>query len=234
MRPAIWQVNSFGINQRNAYYDKRLRIQEFKVMRSIKMLSMAVAIGLGLGTGALAGVVSTDAAKVAAGSYELDPSHTTVSGRIDHMGFSSTTIRFAKVSGDFTFDPAHAETPRLRITIDTASLSTDWPTRDAELRGAAFFNSAKFPTAQFDADSLTKVDANHAKVNGQLTLLGVTRPVQLDVTLLGAGTGMMGDVRTGFIAHATIKRSDFGMTAYIPAVGDQVELTIDAEFSKKK
>lgn len=203
-------------------------------MRSIRILSVAMAIGLGLGTAALAGVVSADAAKVAAGSYELDPSHTTVSGRINHMGFSSTTIRFAKVSGGFDYDPAHPETSRLRVTVDTASLSTDWPVRDGELKGAAFFNSAKFPTAQFSADSLVKVDASHAKVSGQLTLLGVTRPVRLEVTLLGTGTGMMGDVRTGFIAHTTIKRSDFGMNAYIPAVGDQVELTIDAEFRKKK
>jgi polyisoprenoid-binding protein YceI len=182
---------------------------------------------------ALAGVESTDAANVPAGSYEADPAHAAVYARINHFGFSSTVVRFPKPSARFTYDPAHAEASVLNVTLDTAALSTDWDARDAELKGAGFFNVAKYPTVQFTSSSLTKVDASHAKVNGQLTLLGVTKSVQLDVTLLGTGTGMMGDRRVGFEAHTSINRSDFGMKSFLPAIGDKVDITIDAEFSKK-
>ena len=205
---------------------------------SLKVLSFTLPLAAGLAlVGAAvapAAVESTNAADVQAGTYEIDPSHTSVAGRIDHLGFSTTTIRFAKSSGSFTFDPAHPEATKLEVSVDISSLSTDWEARDTELKGPMFFNAEKFPVATFTAASLTKVDANHAKVNGQLTLLGVTKPVEMEVTLRGAGKGMMGDTRAGFEAHMAIQRSDFGMTAYVPAVGDKVDLTIDAEFVRKK
>ena len=204
----------------------------------LKMTYIALPLAAGLamlGAGvASAGVESTKAGDVAAGTYEIDPSHTSVAGRIDHLGFSTTTIRFAKTSGQFTYDPAHPESTKLNVTVDTKSLSTDWEARDNELKGPMFFNTDKFPNATFTADSLTKVDDNHAKVVGQLTLLGVTKPVEMTVTLRGSGTGMMGDTRAGFEAHMSIMRSDFGMKAYVPAVGDKVDLSIDAEFVKQK
>ncbi|MCJ2185865.1 YceI family protein [Novosphingobium beihaiensis] len=202
---------------------------------NLKRIALPLAAGLAaLGAGAAtAGVESTKAADVAAGTYQIDPSHTSVAGRIDHLGFSTTTIRFAKSAGEFTYDPAHPEDATLSVTVDTKSLSTDWEARDNELKGPMFFNTDKFPTATFTADSLTKLDDNHARVDGELTLLGVTRPVEMDVTLRGTGKGMMGDTRAGFEAHMTIQRSDFGMKAYVPAVGDKVGLSIDAEFVKK-
>lgn len=183
---------------------------------------------------ALAGAASADAGSVPGGTYEIDPSHTSVAGRVKHLGFSFTTIRFARTSGTFTYDPAHAETAKLNVTVDATSLSTDWAARDAELKGPMFFNSAKFPTMTFAAESLTKLDVSHAKIRGQLTLLGVSKPVDMDVTLNGTGNGMMGDTRAGFEARMTILRSDFGMKAYLPAVADTVDIVIDAEFTKKK
>lgn len=204
------------------------------MMKLSRTFPLAAALAIVAASAAGAGVVSSDAAKVQAGVYTLDPSHTAVAGRINHLGFSATTIRFGKASGELSYDPAHPETSKLDVSIDIASLSTDWEARDAELKGPGFFNAAKFPTARFTADSLTKIDAGHAKLAGKLTLLGVTKPVEMTVTLLGFGTGMMGDTRAGFEAHGTIKRSDFGMTAFLPAVGDTVDLAIDAEFSRKK
>ena len=102
---------------------------------------------------ALAGVETTDAAHVPAGSYEFDPSHAAVFARINHFGFSSTTVHFSKLSGRFTYDPAHAETSILSATLDAASLSTDWDARDTELKGAGYFNVAKYPTIQFTSSS---------------------------------------------------------------------------------
>jgi len=182
---------------------------------------------------AVAGVEAIDGSNVAAGSYEIDPSHASVAAKVDHLGFSTTTVRFPKLAGRLTYDPAHPEASTVDVTIDTASLTSDWAARDAELRGASFFNTAAFPTARFTASALTPVDASHARVSGQLTLLGVIKPVVLDVTLRGTGTGMMGDRRIGFEGHISIMRSDFGMKTFLPAIGDKVDVVIDAEFTKK-
>lgn len=205
---------------------------------SFKIPSLMVCAAAGvflLGHGiASAAVDSTEVSAVQAGTYETDGSHTSVEARINHMGFSTTTVRFPKTMGEFTFDPAHPEAAKLNVTVDVNALTSDWEARDKELKGPAFFNAAKFPTATFASTSLTKVDATHAQVYGQLTLLGVTKPVKLEVTFLGAGKGMAGDTRVGFQAHAKIQRSDFGMKTFLPAIGDTVDLTIDTEFVKKK
>lgn len=199
-----------------------------------RTLAAAAALALVLCTApAISGVETADATKVLAGNYELDPSHAAVAARIDHLGFSKTTIRFSKISGKLAYDPQHPESANLDVTIDAASLNSDWKARDDELRSPAFFNVPAHPTIRYVATSLQRIDGSHAKVNGQLTLLGVTKPVQMDVTLLGSGTGMMNDRRIGFAATMRINRSDFGMKAFLPAVGDAVDILIDAEFSKK-
>lgn len=180
-----------------------------------------------------AGVESTDAAKVAAGTYAIDASHSQVSGRVSHMGFSLTTVSFNKVSGSLSFDPAKLEAASLDVTLDATALISGFAARDEHLKGTQFFNVAAHPTIRYVAASLTPRDASHATVNGQLTLLGVTKPVAMEVTLLGTGTGMMKDTRIGFVGTAKLKRSDFGMTTFLPAVGDDVEIVIDAEFSRK-
>lgn len=174
-----------------------------------------------------------DVARIEKGTYAADPTHTAVAARVDHLGFSKTTLRFAKASGEFTFDPAKLEASTLDVSVDANSLSTDMDARDKELRGAGFFNVASFPAARYVASGLVRLDATHARVDGQLTLLGLTRPVPMEVTLIGVGTGLANDKRIGVIGHMQIKRSDFGMKAFLPFVGDDVTIDIDAEFSKK-
>jgi polyisoprenoid-binding protein YceI len=199
---------------------------------NMRYVPIIAAIAVFSAGAAVAGVDTHDAASVSAGTYQLDPSHTLVAARVNHMGFSTTTVRFPKASGTFVYDPAHPQASSLDVTIDTASLSSDWTARDNDLKSPAFFNVAAFPQARFVASSLLPVDNSHARIDGQLTLLGVTRPVDLTVTLLAAGKGMMGDQRAGFEAHAHINRSDFGMKTFLPMVGDGVDIAIDAEFSK--
>lgn len=174
-----------------------------------------------------------DVSRIEKGTYVADPTHTAVAARVDHLGFSHTTLRFAKAGGQFTFDPAKPEASTLDVSVQGASLSTDMDARDNELRGAGFFNVLAFPTTHYVATSLVRLDATHARVNGQLTLLGVTRPVVMDITLIGVGTGLANDKRVGLTGHMQIKRSDFGMKAFLPMVGDDVVIDIDAEFSKK-
>ncbi|ESQ89257.1 hypothetical protein ABAC460_13245 [Asticcacaulis sp. AC460] len=183
---------------------------------------------------ALCAITSKDPAQVTAGRYNADPAHTTVQARIDHLGFSTTTVAFDKITGGFDYDPAKPELAKLDVTVEAGALDSGMDARDGDLKGPGFFNVAAFPTITFSSTRLVPVDATHARVEGQLTLLGVTKPVTLDVTFNGFGTGMMGDTRAGFIATAAIQRSDFGMKTYLPAIGDKVDLLIDAEFIKQK
>ncbi len=177
---------------------------------------------------------STDPATVAAGHYVLDGHHTSIAARINHMGFSTVTVNFPKSEGSFDYDPAHPETSKLDVTTYVTALSSGFGMRDGHLKDAGFFNAVAFPTIHFSADHLARVDVTHATVDGQLTLLGITKPVTLNVTFVGGGTGMMGDTRAGFSATAVLHRSDFGMTAFLPGVGDEVDLQIDSEFAKAK
>lgn len=198
-------------------------------MKSLQALLLSIVIA----SPAFAASQGADVAKIEKGTYAADPTHTAVAARVDHMGFSKTTLRFAKAGGDFTFDPAQPEAARLDVSVDGAALSTDNDARDKELRGAGFFNVASFPTAHYVSSSLVRIDATHARLNGKLTLLGVTRDVPMEVTLIGVGTGFANDKRVGVIGHMQFKRSDFGMKTFLPVVGDEVAIDIDAEFSKK-
>lgn len=195
--------------------------------------AFAVGALLSLPLDVMAAVTSPDPARVQAGHYEVDPTHTSIQARIDHMGFSTTTVAFDKVSGGFDYDPAKPEQSTLAISVDPADLFSGVDKRDADLKGPGFFNLAAFPAITFKSSHLTRVDQTHARVDGELTLLGVTKPVTLNVTFNGFGKGMMGDTRVGFLATATILRSDFGMKTFLPAVGDKVDLLIDTEFSRK-
>lgn len=179
------------------------------------------------------GATSKDPATVPAGRYELDGTHSQVIASVDHMGFSSTLVYFKTVSGSLNYDPAKPEASTVDVSINPASLDTGHAERDDRLRGPMFFDVAQFPAATYKGTSLRKIDANHATVNGVLTLHGVSKPVALDVTFNGVGKGMMGDARIGLSARATFKRSDFGMSGFSPVVGDTVNLVIEIEAAKK-
>lgn len=176
---------------------------------------------------------TADPAAVTAGTYVVDNTHATVLAQVSHFGFSTNTVRFDGVNGTVSYDPAKPEASKADITIDTTSLNSGFGKRDEHLKGAQFFNVAAFPSATFKADKLVKTGADTADLPGQLTLLGVTRPVTLKVKFNGFGKGMDGQPRIGFAATGAIKRSDFGMKAFIPAVGDDVALQVDLELARK-
>ncbi len=168
----------------------------------------------------------------AADTYTIDPSHTYPSFEISHLGFSTMRGTFDATSGSVTLDPA-AKTGSIEISIDTASIDTGHAKRDDHLKSEEFFNVAKFPAMTYKA---TKLKFNGDKLvgaDGELTLLGVTKPVSLTLTAFNCGPHPMTKKPVcGANATAVIKRSEFGMTTYVPAVGDEVKISIEVEANK--
>lgn len=165
-------------------------------------------------------------------TYTLDPAHTYVQWSISHLGFSNQTGKWM-AEGTLMLDEAKPQNSKVNVKINIASLITGDDKLNKHLMSEEFFNVNQFPTATFVSDNVTLTSKNTAKVQGMLTLHGVTKPVMLNVMLNKKGTHPMSKkMAMGFSATATIKRSDFGMTSFLPGLGDQVKLTIEAEASK--
>lgn len=171
----------------------------------------------------------------AADKYDIDPTHTQVQFTYSHMGFSNITGRFDEVTGDFLFDAADPTKSSVSITIPVASISTGVAKLDEHLLKADFFDATQYPTATFKSTAVTAAGEGRLAVAGDLTIHGVTRPVVLDVTINGVGEHPMRKLpAAGFDASAKIKRSDFGVGAYVPAVGDEITLKITVEATQAK
>jgi len=176
---------------------------------------------------------SKEPAAAAAGSYKLDPNHTSVIARVGHMnGFSFSTFRFGKASGTLTWDPTRIEASKVDITVEPGSIMTPVAGFAEELRGERFLDVAKFPQARFVSTAIRRTGPATGQITGELTFMGQTRPVVVDGELVGAGKNMRGISTVGFTGKARFKRSDFGYTAMIPIIGDEVELLVDAEFNQ--
>lgn len=175
-----------------------------------------------------------DPARVTAGTYRVDPAHTQIRWRLDHLGFSPFDGFFADPTGTLVIDPARLDMAKLQIAMPMERVVTTSPALDKHLKNADFFDVAKYPTATFTS---TRVQATgqRARITGNLTLHGVTRPVVLDARFVGAGNAPRGDkaLNIGFEATTRIRRSDFGMKYALPAIGDTVDIAINAAFVKQ-
>ena len=172
------------------------------------------------------------AAHAAPENYTIDPSHTYAHWSLSHLGYSLQQGRFNKTSGKITLDLA-AKTGSADISIDTASIDSGWPKRDDHLRSGDFFNVAKFPAMTFKSNKFVFTGDKLTGVDGELTLLGVTKPVKLAVSLFHcAPHPMMKKAWCGAAASTSIKRSEFGLSAYVPGVGDDVSITLQVEAGK--
>ncbi|WP_394646531.1 YceI family protein [uncultured Sphingomonas sp.] len=172
------------------------------------------------------------AARVAAGTYQVDPAHTQVTWEVNHMGFSMLQGQFGAQGGSITIDPKQPAATKVDVTFAINDLSVTSAQFATHLKSADFFDAAQHPTARFVSTSVTPRGATKATLNGNLTIKGVTKPVSLDVTFVGAGTNPMSKkANVGFTATGTIKRSDFGVGAYAPVVSDNVKLTVQAAFT---
>ncbi|MBI4030104.1 MAG: polyisoprenoid-binding protein [Proteobacteria bacterium] len=162
--------------------------------------------------------------------YTLEKPHTQVVFSVNHLGFSNSHGKFLDYSGVFTFDRGKPENSRVEATVITASLFMGDEKWDQHLKGADFFDVEKFPDMTFKSTKIEVLSDNTANITGDLTLLGVTKPVTLAATFNKAEKhAFSGKHVAGFSAHAKIKRSDFGMTYGLPLVGDEVDITIEVE-----
>jgi polyisoprenoid-binding protein YceI len=163
-------------------------------------------------------------------TYMLDPSHTNVLWSASHFGFSSPSGKFTDATGELVLDESKPETSMVNVTIKTGSVLTGIPKFDTHLTSADFFDSAKFPNATFKSTQVTLSGSNSAKVAGDLTLHGVTKPVVLNVKLNKIGESPISKAKTaGFSATTVLKRSEFGINYALPGVSDEVAIAIEAE-----
>ena len=175
----------------------------------------------------------SDPSKVQQGAYTVEPIHTRVLFGVSHMGFSTWYGEFTNVSGNLKLEPQSVENSALEIKIPVSTVSTSNAKLDGELKSAQWLDAGQFPEIHFKAKKIERTGEKTAKVTGDLTLHGVTKPVTLDVTFNGAGTNPLDKKYTaGFEAKGTIKRSDFGVKTYIPLIGDDVTLIISAAFEQ--
>lgn len=175
------------------------------------------------------------ASAFAADTFVLDPAHTQAIFTIDHLGFSTITGAVRDVKGTLVLDPAKLEDSTVRVTMAADSVDTGFAARDKALQGPNFFDVARFSTMTFISTRITKTGATTMKIEGDFTLLGVTRPLVLKATLNRLAQDTIGTnvYKAGFTATTTIRRSAFGMKAYIPYVGDDVNVTINFEGIKQ-
>lgn len=180
-----------------------------------------------------------------AGAYKLDLGHSSLIFRVNHLGLSNYTARFTDFDAELQFDPAQPERSSIVVTIDPASIRTDYPDPkldfDAMLRGGDFLATDAHPQMTYRSTAVERTGPRTAKITGDLSFRGVIKPVVLEATFNGgysAGGLDPSGARVGFSARGQLKRSDFGMNTGIPApgsqmgVGDDVEIIIETEFTQ--
>jgi polyisoprenoid-binding protein YceI len=179
------------------------------------------------------------AATAANESYTIDPLHASVNFSVDHQGLSTIYGRFDKFAGKFAMDRA-AKTGVVEVTVETASVDTNendkgtrTRSRDEHLRSADFFNAAEFPRMTYKSTNVVFTGDNPATIEGNLTLLGVTKPVTLTVERFKCNPATAtAKERCGGGAVGKLKRADFGMKTGIPSISDEIALTIGFEGNK--
>ncbi len=173
------------------------------------------------------------AAHAAAENFTVDPIHSSVNFAIDHLGLTNIHGKFAKFSGKFSLDRA-AKAGSAEITIETASVDTGDSdkgsrprSRDDHLRTADFFNAAEFPRMTYKSTAVGFNGDTPARIDGNLTLLGVTKPVALTLTRFKCNPATAtAKERCGGEASGKLIRSEFGMKRGIPSIGDEITLIV--------
>lgn len=180
--------------------------------------------------GFIALLLAATPALAAPDKYSFDPAHTQILFTVSHLGFSHSHGRFNKFDGSFTFDEKNPAASTIDVTVDTASVDMGSKAWDDAVTADALLNAKKFPKMTFKSTGVTKTGDKTGSVTGDLTLLGVTKPVTLNVTYNKSGNHpYTKNHLAGFSASATLKRSEFGMVKYLPDVGDDVTITIEVE-----
>lgn len=173
----------------------------------------------------------------APGNYTLDPQHVSVIWRIRHSGLSNYTARFDKATGTLNFDPAAPATSSVDIRIDPKSVNTGLPDFNETIAtGGNYLDGDTYPEIRFTSTNINITGEARGTITGDLTLKGVTHPVELDVVFNGVGKtfGNPGDT-LGFSATGKFLRSNFGINHLLNfGIGDEITLLIEAEFNEAR
>ena len=179
--------------------------------------------------------ITTMASAALPTQWELDDSHTRVGFSVSHMGFSTTMGHFSDVEGVVNYDMKAPNQTSMEFTIATDSIDTAWAARDKHLKTEEFFNVKKYPTMSFKSTQVNFVNPQQAKVTGDFTLLGQTKPLTLNLTLNKIDNSpLTKEPVVGFRATGTIDRAAYGMTAYSAGITTNVPIQIDGELVEKK
>jgi polyisoprenoid-binding protein YceI len=205
-----------------------------KSMNPVATLVTAAALMLGAAT------ASADAPAVPSGTYALEKTHASLTWSVNHLGLSNYTARFTGFDVTLTLDADSPEKSSVTASIDPLSVRTDYPGDtdfDGEIaRDPKFLNAGTYPSITFTSTRVEMTGETTARIHGNMTMLGVTKPLVLDATLNGtlAQHPYAKVPAIGFHAEGTVKRSDFGFSHLTPYVGDEVSFVIEAEFLKAK
>lgn len=187
--------------------------------------------------GALAQTQDNLLAEMPSGQYQLDLSHASVLWKVSHFGFSMYPGRFTDFSVDLKLDMVDFNKSSVTVEIKTDSIETAYPYPEKEnfdqVLAKDWFNSEEFPSISFVSNSVSELSDNGFTINGDLTMLGVTKPVSLNATLNKATKKhpFVGKPVIGFSANAVVDRTEWGLTKFAPSIGKDVELEIEGEFS---
>jgi len=177
-------------------------------------------------------MITSVASYAAEEKYTIDPMHSFIVWRVDHLGFSTQTGKWP-ANGLILLNNTDPSKSKVDVTIKINSLVTGIPELNKHLEESMFFDSTKYPTATFVGQKINLISKDTADVRGNLTLHGITKPVTLHVHLNKMGQNPVNDkMSVGFSADTAINRSDFGIKAFLPMVGDKVHLVIDVEAQK--
>lgn len=191
-------------------------------------LSRSVSLAMKLAILGLVLALGNGRADAAEDTYVIDKGHSSLQFKIKHLGVSYTHGRFNDFSGSFSFSKDNPTGCKIEIDVNTDSVDSNDEGRDKHLRGEEYFNCEKFPSMTFKSTKIEKT-ADVFRVTGDLTILAVKKSVTIRMKKIGEGKDPWGNYRMGFDGSLMIKRSEFGMTAMLPGVGDEVYLTLGVE-----
>jgi polyisoprenoid-binding protein YceI len=189
-----------------------------KIIRRTRFVCAILALGV---------LAQTRMPAAASANWRIDPARTHIAFAIDAIGYPRTRGQFEQFAGRISVDLDHPDRSNVTFHVQSRSVEVGSPSFDDYLRSAAFLDAARFPSIDFVSNSVAKIDDHTVRVTGDLTLLGVTRPLSVDVAVQRetAGSG----ARLAFMAKTSIDRLDFGMNSGFPLVSREVELVISSE-----
>jgi len=163
-----------------------------------------------------------------AADYKIDPAHTAVLFKVNHLGFSETVVRFNALEGEYSYDAEKPAASRVSVTIDADSLDSNHEARDKHIKSPDFLDTKQYPEITFTSTHY-QGSATQGVLTGELMLHGVTKTVSLDIIKIGEGLDPWKNYRSGFNGTATLKRSDFGIDQMQGAIGDELKIELFIE-----